>query len=55
MSEEWYYDVTTGTASKGKVANSLNRMGPYPDEATALRALEIAAARNAAAADDEDD
>lgn len=54
-SGDWYYDVTTGEVSKGKVPNALNRMGPYADEATARRALEIAAERNAAAdAEDED-
>lgn len=52
---DWYYNVTTGEVTKGKVAHSLDRMGPYPDEATARRALEIAAERNAAAdAEDED-
>lgn len=56
MSDEWYYDVSTGEVSKGKVPNALNRMGPYPDEATARRALAIAAERNATAdAEDEDD
>lgn len=51
---EWYYDISTGQVTQGKVGNVFNRMGPYPDEATARRALEIAASRNASA-DDEDD
>ena len=55
MSDEWYYDVSTGEVSKGKVPNALNRMGPYPDRETALRALEIAAERNKAADEAEDE
>lgn len=53
-SEQWYYQISTGDVTRGKVANVFDRMGPYPDEATARRALEIAAARNAAA-DEQDD
>lgn len=53
--EEWYFDLSTGDVTKGKIANVFDRMGPYPDEATARRALEIAAQRNAAADEDEDD
>ncbi|NGP06798.1 hypothetical protein G6038_15180 [Rhodococcus sp. 14C212] len=50
MSDEgWYYDVHTGKVSQGKDPGALNRMGPYPDRATAERALEIAAERNKAA------
>jgi len=52
--KEWYFDLSSGEVTQGKISNVFNRMGPYPDEATARRALEIAAARNAAA-DDEDD
>ncbi|MFT3715929.1 MAG: hypothetical protein QM774_08280 [Gordonia sp. (in: high G+C Gram-positive bacteria)] len=53
--DEWYYTISTGEVTKGKVADAFDRMGPYPDEATAKRALEIAAQRNAAAdAQDED-
>ncbi|WOC11519.1 aminotransferase class IV [Gordonia sp. MP11Mi] len=48
-SDEWYYRISTGEVTRGKVANVFDRMGPYPDEATARRALEIASARNAAA------
>ncbi|MDV2475185.1 hypothetical protein ACFWDA_12450 [Rhodococcus zopfii] len=55
MSDDgWYYDVSTGEVSQGKDPSALNRMGPYPDRATAERALEIAAERNKAA-DDADD
>ncbi|MCF8589847.1 hypothetical protein L5G28_18760 [Gordonia sp. HY285] len=53
-SDEWYYQISTGEVTRGKVANVFDRMGPYPDEATARNALAIAAARNAAA-DDQDD
>lgn len=52
--EQWYYQISTGQVTRGKVANALDRMGPYPDEATARRALEIAAERNAAA-DEQDE
>ncbi|GAC57444.1 hypothetical protein GOHSU_19_00490 [Gordonia hirsuta DSM 44140 = NBRC 16056] len=53
---DWYYDVSTGEVSRGKVPHALNRMGPYPDEATARRAIEIAEERNRQAdAEDEDD
>ncbi|GEE00978.1 hypothetical protein nbrc107696_14240 [Gordonia spumicola] len=53
---QWYYQISTGAVTKGKVGDVFDRMGPYPDEATARRALEIAAARNAAAdAQDESD
>ncbi|MBB4137702.1 hypothetical protein [Gordonia humi] len=48
-SDEWYYQISTGEVMRGKLVGVLDRMGPYPDEATARRALEIAAARNAAA------
>ena len=52
---DWYYDVSTKEVSQGKVSHALNRMGPYPDEATARRAIEIAEERNKAAdAEDED-
>ncbi|MBM7460418.1 hypothetical protein ACIBED_04770 [Rhodococcus coprophilus] len=52
MSDDgWYFDVKTGKVTQGKDPNALNRMGPYPDRETAMRALEIAAARNKAADD----
>lgn len=52
-SDEWYYRISTGEVTRGKGPSVFDRMGPYPDEATARNALEIAAARNAAA-DDQD-
>ena len=52
--EQWFYDVRNKTVARGKDVGALDRMGPYPDRATAERALDIAAARNKAA-DDEDD
>ncbi|MFZ2511396.1 MAG: hypothetical protein WAW85_09950 [Gordonia sp. (in: high G+C Gram-positive bacteria)] len=52
---DWYYDVSTGEVSRGKVPAALNRMGPYSDEATARRAIEIAAERNATADEEDDD
>ncbi|MCF8570289.1 hypothetical protein L5G32_08415 [Gordonia sp. HY002] len=48
-SDEWYYKISTGEVTRGKGASVFDRMGPYPDEATARNALEIAAARNATA------
>ena len=36
-------DVSTGEVSRGKGPAALHRMGPYSDEATARRAIEIAA------------
>lgn len=47
--EQWYYCVSDGSVRQGKDARGLDRMGPYPDRATAERALEIAAERNKAA------
>ncbi len=46
---EWFYCVADGTVRRGKESRGLERMGPYPDEATARRALEIARERNKAA------
>ncbi|WP_165943083.1 hypothetical protein [Gordonia zhaorongruii] len=51
---EWYYNLSTRQVTKGKVGDVFDRMGPYPDEATARQALEIAAARNASADSDDD-
>ncbi|MFD4353351.1 hypothetical protein ACFWPK_01380 [Nocardia sp. NPDC058519] len=51
---EWYYCLEHHKAEQGKTCWYGDRMGPYPDQATAERALEIAKARNKAA-DDEDD
>lgn len=47
--DEWYFNLDDHTVHRGKDPRALNRMGPYPDEATARQALEIAKARNAAA------
>lgn len=54
--EAWYYDLEKHRAVQGKETWVQNRLGPYPDKATAERALEIVAERNRAAdAQDEDD
>lgn len=50
----WYYDISTKQVLQGKQTNALNRMGPYPDKATAEQALEIAAERNRAADSDDE-
>lgn len=47
--EAWYYCLEHGTTERGKVCGSRDRMGPYPDQATAARALDIARERNKAA------
>ncbi|MDO3645911.1 hypothetical protein [Nocardia mangyaensis] len=52
--EQWYYCLKHHTAEPGKTCWYGDRMGPYPDKATAEQALEIVRARNKAA-DDEDD
>ena len=45
----WYYCLTHQTVEQGKGCKGPDRMGPYPDEATAARALEIARERTKAA------
>jgi hypothetical protein len=50
----WYYDVSRGRVVRGRRGSSLDLMGPYPDEATAEQALEIARNRNKAADADDD-
>ncbi|MFC4602234.1 hypothetical protein [Rhodococcus kronopolitis] len=45
----WYYSVSDGSVHQGKGTHVFDRMGPYPDRATAERALEIAAERRKAA------
>jgi hypothetical protein len=45
----WYYCLTHQTVEQGKGCKGPDRMGPYPDEATAARALEIARERTRAA------
>lgn len=53
MSEdnEWYFCLSDHTVRRGKESRGLDRMGPYPSEAAAEQALEIARARNKAADD----
>jgi len=45
----WYYCLRHRDVERGAGCRALDRMGPYPDEATAARALEIARERTAAA------
>ena len=45
----WYFCLTHQTVEQGKGCKGPDRMGPYPDEATAARALEIARERTRAA------
>lgn len=47
--QQWYYCVEHKTTEQGKVCGASSRMGPYPDQATAARAIEIARERNKAA------
>ncbi|WP_066907230.1 hypothetical protein [Millisia brevis] len=49
--DQWYYSISDGTVAQGKQASWSDRMGPYPDKASAERALEIVAERNKAADD----
>ncbi|ATE52620.1 hypothetical protein [Actinosynnema pretiosum] len=53
----WYYCLTHRTSEQGLGCRGADRMGPYPDRATADRALEIARQRteNADAADEAED
>ncbi len=44
----WYYCLTHQTVEQGKGCKGGDRMGPYPDAATAARALEIARERTKA-------
>ncbi|WP_034274933.1 hypothetical protein [Haloechinothrix halophila] len=41
----WYYNTKTGEVEHLEVSRAIDRLGPYPDEATARRALEIARQR----------
>lgn len=41
----WYYNTRTGEVEHGTVSRAIDRMGPYPDRATAEQALAIAQAR----------
>ncbi|MEV0250394.1 hypothetical protein AB0H76_27625 [Nocardia sp. NPDC050712] len=44
--QQWYYCLKHHRAEQGKKCWFADRMGPYPDQATAEQALEIAKARN---------
>ncbi|PXY32521.1 hypothetical protein [Prauserella muralis] len=41
----WWFNTRTGEVEHGEVSRAIDRMGPYPDEETARRALEIARER----------
>lgn len=47
--DKFYFNPTTGEVTQGKVASWDNRMGPYDTREEAAHALEIAAQRNKAA------
>ncbi|HVV10794.1 hypothetical protein [Amycolatopsis sp.] len=49
----WYYNTRTGEVEHLERSRSIDLLGPYPDEATAKRALEIAKERTKQA-DEED-
>lgn len=51
---DWYFNLNDHTVSQGKKSRGADRMGPYPTEAAAHQALEIARAR-VQAADDADE
>ncbi|MFD7652646.1 hypothetical protein ACFV4N_01540 [Actinosynnema sp. NPDC059797] len=44
----WYYCLTHRTVERGVGCRGADRMGPYPDEATAQRALDLARQRTEA-------
>ncbi|RJQ80288.1 hypothetical protein D5S17_07380 [Pseudonocardiaceae bacterium YIM PH 21723] len=46
--DEWYFCLKHNTAEPGAGCRSVDRLGPYPDKATAERALEIARERTKA-------
>ena len=45
----WYYNTRTGQVEHLERSRGIDLLGPYPDEATAKRALEIARERTKAA------
>lgn len=51
---QWYYCISHQKAEQGKTCWVGDRIGPYPDKATAERALDIVRERNRRA-DQEDD
>lgn len=53
--EKFYFNPTTGEVTQGKVASWDNRMGPYDTREQAAHALEIAAQRNKAADEADED
>ncbi|WP_305091762.1 hypothetical protein [Prescottella sp. R16] len=53
--DQWYFDLSDGSVSQGKKSDVFTRMGPYPDRASAERALQIAAERTKAADDADED
>lgn len=53
--EKFYFNPTTGEVTQGKVASWDSRMGPYDTREEAAHALEIAAQRNKAADEADED
>jgi hypothetical protein len=47
--EQWYYCLKHHTVEPRDGCRAADRLGPYPDKATAARALEIAHERTEAA------
>lgn len=43
---DWYFNTITGEVEHHKRSRGMDLLGPYPDEATARRAVEIAHERN---------
>ncbi|ASR34387.1 hypothetical protein BAY61_04560 [Prauserella marina] len=41
----WWFNTRTGEVEHGNLSRGIDRLGPYPDEATARSALEIARER----------
>ncbi len=40
--EGWYFNTITGKVERHERSRGMDLLGPYPDEATASRAVEIA-------------
>jgi hypothetical protein len=47
--QQWFYCLKHGTVEPAEGCRADDRLGPYPDEATAARALDIARERTEAA------
>ncbi|MDQ3403604.1 MAG: hypothetical protein M3548_09445 [Actinomycetota bacterium] len=45
----WWFNTKSGQVEHGHLARSIDRLGPYPDRATAEQALQIARQRTEAA------